>query len=194
MTVSPPNTHTYVVAMRVLLLSLATAALTVGAPSTAFGQNCQGRPGASAVEQYCEAIPDATGEPVQPSSERSDSASAGTPAVGRSTGDDLMAAGKDGKAVLALAGGASASRGGSGARDVERESKSSAAGARTPSERGAVAGVSAASEPSASPLRAVSASVQSGRTVGGEFLWVLAALTLIGLAAGWLRFRAHRSS
>lgn len=194
MTVSQPYSHPYVVVMRVFLLSLVFAVLATTVPSSAVGQDCQGRPGASAVEQYCEAIPDATGKPVQPSSEPSGSATAGTTPIGRKTGDDLRAAGTDGKAVLTLAGVTSPSRGGSGARDAPRNGTSSSTSASTPSERGAVAGVSAASEPSASPLRAVSASVQSGRTVGGDFLWVLAAVTLIGLAAGWLRFRARRSS
>lgn len=170
---------------RHFVLPLVVLGLATGLPTTASAQQCVGRPGASAVEQYCEAIPNASGDRVEPGGRSPASGVSGVPSRTAST---LQRAGADGATVLALV---------SAAGDVtpgDRAGRQEKGGTQeAQAEDGAVAGISAASAPSANPLKAVSSAVSSGTTVGPAFLMLLLGLTVIVLGTGWVRFRRGSS-
>lgn len=175
---------------RALVLTVALAVLGLTGAQQALAQACQGRPGASAIEQYCEAIPNGTGG-RESSRDRGASASGG--GISQATGRDLRAAGRDGAAVLALvgtgdgngSGGGGAAKGGS---DKRAGSGGSSGSPRSQDE------TPAAEPPSDNPLRAVKSAVSSGATVGSGFVWGLVALTLLALVVGWIGFRQRRST
>lgn len=181
--------------LRSITAPLAAAILaTALSPSAAGAQACAGRPGASAIEQYCEAIPDGDGDRVTgtgtgPSatsgSRGSAGAASGSVNLPSGTAGTLRAAGPAGKAVLGLVARESSASG-------ERPSKATNGTATTPGS--STTSIAPAKTPSDNPLRAVSSAATDGATVGSMFLWGLLALAVAALAAGWIGFRRNRGS
>lgn len=177
-----------------LLLRTVGVALLLGIlcwmPSAAAAQRCEAPPGSSAVEQYCEAIPDAggsqSGDSFARDSGRQDPGG-NVKNVPAGTQRTLRKSGKDGAAVVGLV---AASSGGGGGGDGPGPDS----GAKSTNEVGGVKGETASSaDPSGNPLKAVSASVENGATVGGGFIWALLVVTLLMAAVGWLAFRSGYS-
>lgn len=166
-------------------------AVVIGVAMPAAGaqaQGCQGAPGASALEQYCEAIPRADGGRERPSSSGSGSGGSGSQSgsgqssgVSSSTSSALSKAGADGQAVERLASGSTAksSKSSSG---KSKSSKDSAAGS-TP-DQGAVKSerVEGPADPSSSPLKAATNAAGAGPTVGGGLVWGLLGISALGAA------------
>lgn len=181
--------------LRSITAPLAAAILaTAVIPSSAGAQACTGRPGASAIEQYCEAIPDGDGDRVTGSSSGSTGSSSqggGVP-ISKGTAGALAAAGPDGKAVIGLLGRESAT----GSQGQKSKSGGSGNGttASSQSDGSAQSRVAAAKSPSDNPLRAVSSAASDGATVGSMYLWGLLLLAVVALGAGWVGFRRNRGS
>lgn len=182
--------------MRRLTLMISVAALVslaISGPATAQ-QSCQGRPGASAIEQYCEAIPDGTGSRETPGNKAASSDRTGQVPAG--TRGDLQSSGPDGAGVLALVaanggsgGGSNDGTGGTSGRSGDSgKSGTVSGGSGNGKVKGAVV-VPPAVSPSDNPLRAVKSAVSSGATIGSGFVWGLVALTLLALVVGWIGFR-----
>lgn len=167
------------------MLPALIAALIVLAPK-AMAQACTGRPGASAIEQYCEAIPEGTGERVGPSGSNGSSGKSSGSGISQSTSRELDKAGADGQAVLAIA----AAGGGDDQGGRSGGSETSGGSQRAPN--GTDVAAAAAQSPSDNPLKAVSSSVSNGSTVGSGFLWGLLALAVAAAAAAWVGFRRGR--
>lgn len=153
---------------RLAIIGALVATLLAAAP--AHAQTCEAPPGTGAIDQYCETIPGAKG----------DRSSLGggqgrEPAAGRSTDQALADAGRDGRAVLALPGGAPP-----GGPPPERASQSP---------EGRSGDAAARKQPSDNPLDAIASSIGSGPTVGGWFLWLLIASGLAMAALAWIRYR-----
>lgn len=185
-----------------LALAASVAAFAWGTPTVAHAAGCQGAPGTSALEQYCEAIPDAEGGRQSPgsgskSTGRSSSSSAG---VSSSTAAKLSGAGADGAAVEQLAGGVKKSDGKkskSSKKADDSSSDSAAAGAGSNGGDGDGGGtgglaVSAPADPSNSPLKATTKAVGSGPTVGSGLVWGLLAMSALG-AIGAVVLRRHNA-
>ncbi len=173
--------------------------LAITGPAAAQ-QSCQGRPGASAIEQYCEAIPDGTGSRQTPGDKASSSDK--TSQVPTGSRGDLQSSGPDGEAVLALVaasggsgggGGNSGAGGTSGGSGGSGKSGTASGGSGVGKVKGAAA-VQPAVSPSDNPLRAVKSAVSSGATVGSGFVWGLVALTLLALVVGWIGFRQRHTT
>lgn len=173
-------------------LTTLISVLVISAPQALAA--CTGRPGASAIEQYCEAIPDGTGERPGPSSKSTAKSGSGVP---EGTSRQLQNAGQDGQAVLGIvaasggsgAGGPSSGSGGKSATEKGQGSAPDAGEGVGESETTVVA----AKSPSDNPLRAVSSAVSNGATVGSAFLWGLLALTVVGAGVAWVGFRRNRT-
>ncbi len=175
--------------------ALALVAVTCGfgfaaAPTPANAQGCQGAPGASALEQYCEAVPRADGGRQRPTSgspasgsQSSGSGSSSSSALPPKTAKSLDEAGPDGSAVKRLA-------------DDGDQPASTSAGSGTGSggsssgDEGAVLAerVDSPANPDGSPLRAATNAAQAGPTVGGALVWGLLGLSALGaIGAVFLR-------
>lgn len=176
--------------MRPALVALMLAALLASAPS-ALAQQCTGRPGASAIQQYCEAIPDASGDARRPSgSSSSGSSGSGQPSVPSSARSQLEQEGDDGQAIIGLTSGSGgpsegASEGGSAG------SSTSGGPSSTPSASAAepVSSTTAAKVAEGGVLGAVSSSVSNGATVGDGFAGILVAMAILTGAFGWILLR-----
>jgi hypothetical protein len=135
----------------------------------ALAQRCQAPPGTAAIEQYCETVPSGTGE--RP-------AVAGVQAtLPPSTERALRASGGDGEALadLLTADRPRRARGGEGA-PMRRRWRA------------------VAPPVGSNPLNAVRASVESGATLGGGFVWLMTALTVLASGAAWWRHRRRSES
>lgn len=170
------------------VIAVAGVLLAAFAPS-ALAQACEGRPGASAIEQYCEAIPEATGDRVTPRENRERGSSGAD--VPSGTSQQLEDSGADGAAVLGLVAGSDGGNGGDGGGNGASSSKSSSGESASGDEKteAEAAAVAAASSPSDNPLKAVSSAVSNGATVGSAFLWGLLALAVAAAGAAWVGFR-----
>ncbi|MBO9531423.1 MAG: hypothetical protein J7513_00410 [Solirubrobacteraceae bacterium] len=180
---------------RTLGAALATTALLGTTAPVVSAQSCVGRPGASALQQYCEAVPEANGDRQKPQSSSSKD--------GGSTGDNLPSsskrvlgkAGDDGAAVAALAaaagggsGGAGGDSGGDGASGGSRSSDGSS-GASSESS-GSGSSVAPPSAPSGSALAAAKQAVETGPTAGPALAWSLLGMSVLGaIGALFLRRR-----
>lgn len=153
-----------IIARRTLAAALLAACCI---PAGANGAGCVGQPGASALEQYCEAVPTAEGGRQAPGS------GAGS-GVSSQTNQTLQASGADGASVAALAGGAEAG---------------SAASNNAQGGSGAQPAVDGPADPSGSPLAAAARAVSSGPTAGPTVAWALVGIALIGAASALLRRR-----
>jgi hypothetical protein len=154
------------------LLPTVIALLVLAAPAHA-DQTCVAPPGTAAVEQYCEVVPAAGGSqdrhrrdpaPIPPSTAQRLSRS--------SAGQDLLRTLGHDPVTAKHAGAAKAHR------------RSSAA---TP-------GTAAAPRPPGDdPLGAVTSALSSGPKLGGPFVGVLLALTVLMLGWGWVAYRRRAS-
>lgn len=189
---------------RLALVALMTPLFGFGLGSDAYAAGaCTGAPGASAIQQYCEAVPTA-GSKSQHAGEKSSSAST----VSSQTAATLNASGSDGAKVEALAGGApsasstksTSSSASSSSKNKKKKSSSGASGTSGGSGGSGSGGGSVAvkdlkvngpSDPSGSPLKAASHAVASGPTVGGGVVWGLVGVSALGvLGAVFLRRRS----
>lgn len=175
--------------MRTMIRSVTSVGLAVAlsfaVAAPAHAQTCEGRPGSAAVDQYCEAIPGASGNegPSSGAGSKGGKGSSGTTsAVDAGTGAALKAAGADGQALLTLAerGGSS----GGGGSDGAAPAKAPSTGGERPSGRVVEA-------PQGSPLRAVASSVDNGATAGRALLWGLVGATVLAAAVAIFRARAR---
>lgn len=190
-----------------LLLST-SAALAVGTlamPSVATAQSCQGAPGASAIQQYCEAVPrgdggrDSSSGGSGGSGGGSGSGSGGSQGVSAATSKALAQAGKDGAAVQRLASGGSGEAkkrsskrpGGSGGDESGTSTTGSGTSTGGSGSGAAGSGTGAAAgpkDPSGSPLNAAKNAASSGPTAGPAVAWSIVGLSVFGaLAAVGLR-------
>jgi len=157
------------------------AAAIVLAPSASAQSRCVAPPGSSAVDQYCEVVPDGTGG-------RSGDGGGGGGGGGVSgkTAKQLEQAGAAGAAVLELSGG----------KAKKPNKKDGASGG---SNAGSGSG-SASALPDTDPgtkstnvIEAAATSASDSARVGSGFIWVL----LAGIAAvggwGWISYRRRHS-
>lgn len=190
---------TFVTKLRVGTVALlAGAALGGGVPAGALAQGCQGQPGTSALEQYCEAIGTGTGGRENPGSRGSGSGSGSGSGVSGSTQRSLQGAGADGAAVSALAGGSGDSgSGGSGSGGSGGGSSSNDDGGASGSGSGSAGAsdvkgvtVEGPTAPDGSPLKAATQAASSGPVAGQAVTWGLVGLTALGaIGAVFLRRR-----
>lgn len=163
---------------RIPLVLLPILLLTSAPP--AIAQRCEARPGSSAVEQYCEAIPDGEGNQSAEDLADRQAPRADRGAVPPSASSALRAAGADGDQVLRLARATSPSTGSadtdSGGRRLENP-----AAKQDRSEADPV--------PGNNPIVAVKSAAQRGATVNDGFLWVLLLIAVGAAGLSWVRVR-----
>lgn len=162
-----------------------TALLAGAAVAPASAQSgCTGQAGTSAIEQYCEAVPNGDGS-------RTKSTSKSDRGTSKSTSQSLQSAGPDGAAVAALAGGTGGGSGGTGGSGSSDNSKSAAGGElAVKSER-----VSGPDDPGSNPLNAATQAASSGPIAGKAVTWGLVGLTGLGaLGALLLRRRSLQAA
>lgn len=178
-----------------LTLATASTGLAMGsAGAQAQGGGCQGPPGASAVEQYCEAIPRADGGRTKASGDGSGKN------LSERTNSQLGQAGDDGAAVKKLTDDGSTAPSGSGGSGSDSGS-GSGSGSGSDSDGGSGAGAVSGTTPtgvdapvdaSGSPLKAATNAVESGSTAGPALAWGVVGMSAFGAAAALLlRRRAH---
>lgn len=183
--------------VRARATALATGAILVVAiaPTAAQAEGCVGRPGASALEQYCEAVPSANGG-RQKANQGSNGG--GSKPYSSSTVKSLADAGADGAAVAALAAGAASN--GTSDSDLPKSSSkpnSSTTDSSGPDASGETAtdestqGVSDPAAPDASPLTATKEAVATGPTAGPALTWGVLGMSAIG-AIGAIVLRRRR--
>lgn len=176
---------------RTTALSVLLALSTTGTASPAFAAGgCVGRPGASALEQYCEAVPNADGSRDKPGAPGTSASSSGG-GVSSKTQAALDHSGKDGAAVAALAGasgggGNGNKPGGSGSASGGNSSGSSTSSGNGASGAAAIGGVAAAGavappkDPSGNPLKAAQSAAESGPTASSGVLWAVVGMSALG--------------
>jgi hypothetical protein len=180
-----------------LSASVTLAACTLALPGVAAAQSCQGAPGASAIQQYCEAVPRGDGG-RDTSGGGSGSGGRGGSGVNAATSKVLAQAGRDGAAVQRLAGGGSGAGNGSTKRKGQgngngngkqgssgQGSAGAGAGAGSGS-AGAGGSGSAASgpkDPSGSPLNAAKNAASTGPAAGQAVAWSIVGLSVLGAIA-----------
>lgn len=178
MTLSPSDLRP-----RRVALVIAVAGIGLGAgSSSAWAQagGCQGPPGASAVEQYCEAIPRADGGRTKAGGDSSGST------LSDKTAGVLTSSGSDGAAVKRL------SDDGSAPATDKKTSSAKSAGAGSGDASGtSPTGSSPESvvgpvDASGSPLEAATSAVENGPTAGPALAWGVVGMSAFGAAAALL--------
>lgn len=175
----------------VAVLGAAIASTFGGQVSAASAQGCIGRPGTSAVEQYCESVPQGDGGREKPSSNGAPAGSTDRERSGvdSATAESLRREGADGEALAAFAG---AGAGGSGTDNSPSgdtggaNPKSTASGENgddATSGRTTEPSAAAPKDSSASPLRAATQAAQTGPAAGSALVWVLLGLSVLGILA-----------
>ncbi|MDQ8045614.1 MAG: hypothetical protein REI11_13500 [Patulibacter sp.] len=181
------------IALAALIAPVMAGSLVSGASAAG---NCSSAPGASAIQQYCEAVPEANGGSQHSrsgSSKSSGSSGSSTSGVSSSTAAKLGSAGADGAAVEQLAGGTTSTGASSSSKSDKKKDKDGAAGTTGSGSGGSGTGGGAAgavkgikidgpSDPSGSPLKAATHAVANGPTVGTGVVWGLVGLSAIGAA------------
>lgn len=174
---------------------LGSVVLAFAAPPAAFAQGCTGAPGASAIQQYCEAVPRADGGSERPGGSDSGGSGGGSGSggsgsgVSSSTAKSLSEAGADGAAVERLTQGGSTSETPKAKKKSEKDASSTAAGSGTGSgptgSDGAVLAerVEGPADPDGSPLKAATNAVASGPTAGTGVVWGLVGISVLGAGA-----------
>jgi hypothetical protein len=165
--------------LRRLPLLLIVAFCLAPASASAQAGRCQAPPGTSAIDQYCEVVPDGTGG--------SSTSGPGpkTPGLSRAAQAALSRQGADGSAVVSLAGGGSSaparSSAGGQSPSQEKDQDPRPAGDHD---------VSGSGESRKGVLRAAASSAsQETQRIGGAFIIVLLVALIAMGAWGWLRFR-----
>ncbi|MDO9355480.1 MAG: hypothetical protein Q7T55_17395 [Solirubrobacteraceae bacterium] len=188
------------------LPALAAVSIGLGLPASSQAQGCTGAPGASAIQQYCEAVPSADGGTDKPggssnggsggsgsdSSSNSGSSTGSSDGVSAKTSRSLNEAGADGAAVERLAGGSEATS--SKGKSAPKAESVDPAESEATSDDGGVAAerVDGPSDPGGSPLKAATNAVASGPTTGSGLVWGLAGISILGVGAAVL-FRRRGS-
>jgi LPXTG-motif cell wall-anchored protein len=160
------------------LLVAAVLAIVV-APSASAQSRCVAPPGSSAVDEYCEVVPDGTGGSGN---------GGGGSSIPDKAATQLQKAGPAGQAVLSFSGEPDAGKqtpsdksgggkdGGSSASSVKPQLQDTDAGAK-----------------SNNVIEAAAASASDSTRVGSGFIWVLlAGIALMG-GWGWIAFRRRNS-
>lgn len=178
---------------RRLATTLLTCAFLGTLPAAAIAQECQGPPGTSAVDQYCESIPAAggTSRPGSSSGQSGASGSSGASSVS-GTVERQLAGSDDGQAVLGLAAASATPSEAQGGGSATSGNASNGSAETPASSQRPADSQNAANIPSTSALKAVSSSVQNGGTIGDAFIWALIGVTVIAAVAGWLSMRRRR--
>jgi hypothetical protein len=164
------------------ILALLAATLLIAAPAQAARSTCVGSPGTSAVDEYCEVVPDGTG---------GRGAGGGVGKLPPKTAKQLEAAGPAGATIQGLVDGddgvTPSSRTGGNAKD-----KASGSGGRTSSNKAQPNEVLVDQDVGASDhniFEAAAASTGEATRMGPGFVWfVLAAVLAVG-AWGWFSRR-----
>jgi hypothetical protein len=166
---------------RAPLAGAACLVALLGAAGPASAARCKAPPGTSAIDQYCEAFPTAGGS--TDTEERGGSRLQGRLSPG--TAKAFAKAGSDGRTLLDLPAAAGSSRTKPGTSTGNgRNSRARPGQPGENANRGTADGA-----PSSNPFRAVRSAVQSGTTLGGEFVWILIAIALALVAVAWVRYR-----
>ncbi|MFT4034157.1 MAG: hypothetical protein QM679_01115 [Patulibacter sp.] len=169
-----------------LLTGIGIAAMTAQAsPASAQGA-CQGRQGASALVQYCEAIPDSDG-----SSKPRGQASGNSRGTSSSTLRELAAGGTDGERLAGLLA-RSDSSSKSSARPTPKPTATTASSDAAASSSTAAPSVSNPPEPDGSPLRAAREAAAAGPTAGEGVTWALLGMSTLGALSAVLIRRKPR--
>jgi cobalamin biosynthesis Mg chelatase CobN len=176
-----------------IVVFMALAVVALMSPSSALAQRCEGRPGASAIQQYCEAIPQASGAGQRPSGGGQNTRGAASPQVRR----QLQNAGADGAIVLGLLA-ASSNNADDGGNGDGTANESGGPGGSDAGAGGVPSGTDGASaDPKVAEggvLRAVSSAVSNGSTVGNEFSGLLVGMAVLAAAFGWISLRRRHAS
>lgn len=171
--------------MRIALACLVTLLLAaVAAPSALAQSRCVAPPGSSAVDEYCEVVPDGTGGTGGGGSPGGSSGAGGVPGGAAS---QLERSGPTGDAVLSLAG---------GRRESQRESnkdetKRKDGGARATKPRPDQAQLPDQDQGRSgnNVVEAAAASTSEATRVGSGFIWVLLASVVAVGGWGWIAYR-----
>ena len=167
-------------------LTLAVPAAFLAGSPVASAATCQGAPGASAIQQYCEAIPDAQGAHRGPKTPAAGGESGQQP-LPSGTSRELRAAGPDGEAIERLAAGQSV--------PAKPKSTTPSPGQATPGTSGTSSGSDATTsgtnsvdddavdDPSTNVLTAATNAVSNGSTVGSGLAWGVLGMSTIGACA-----------
>lgn len=169
-------------------VALAAVACLPGGASAA--NNCQGAPGTSAVEQYCEAIPQADGgrqvppKRVPKNAQGAVKSSVPVPA-------DLRRAGEDGLAVARFA--ATAPTVDRSARPPSRTTPNADRASVEPASQpgGAGAPAQAAAVPNGTAFSGAGHALTAGPAAGPELAWSLLALSGVAAGSALLARRRH---
>jgi len=120
--------------MKLAFLVLAASLVVLAVPAVASAQECQSIPGRSALDQYCQAVPDGGGGQSVKGKPRPDRSVGDTTPSG--TARKLRAAGSDGRVALALPAAVPAGASGTGGGDRGSGAASSGQGVGSGSDQG----------------------------------------------------------
>lgn len=175
-----------------LSASAAMAACTLALPGVAAAQSCQGAPGASAIQQYCEAVPRGDGG-RDTAGGAGGAGGRGGSGVNPATSKVLAQAGKDGAAVQRLAGGGPAAgnggastskpKGKQGASKPGASGGGAASGTAGSGAGGTGGSASGPKDPSGSPLNAAKNAASTGPAAGQAVAWSIVGLSVLGAIA-----------
>lgn len=152
-------------------LVLLALALLLVVPGRSAAAGCKAPQGTSAVDQYCETIPDEKGD--QGTGPGQDG---GSPISDRTAGA-LVARGKDGEALVRALG-----KDPTQVKPVKRGKELEDA-----------KGVSRPDAPSSNPFTAVTRAVSGTSTIGSTFFLALFAVVLLTLGSAWVGWRRNAS-
>jgi hypothetical protein len=165
------------VAVLCALLGLSLCATTGAGAATTAASRCVAPPGTSAIDQYCESVPDAAGGKGTSGGDAGGTAGG----VSKTAAKSLKREGADGAAVLALAGGPAPE---SATKGKHKTSKSPASAPKRPTDTSAA--------PAAKPndiFQTTAASLGDVSRVGTGFVWLLIG-SIAGVGAwGWVGYR-----
>lgn len=168
-----------------LLIALAAAVLAVAPASAQF---CDAPPGTSAVDQYCENPPSASGN--------SGGGGGGGTTLKPSghTVRVIAKSGERGKELNRYLGQQAASSGGSAVASNGSSAKDGKGKGRDTASSKTKSAAQAPSQQSTSPLGAVQSAASSGSTIGNGFIWALIAIALFIAGTAFVRHRRKSAS
>ncbi|MDA0185485.1 hypothetical protein OJ997_34580 [Solirubrobacter phytolaccae] len=171
-------------------LVLFTVLATGGFSAPAAAQDCEAPPGTAAIEQYCESVPDATGNrATRKGDTRGETRSKDPqPQVDEPTLREIEDAGAQGEQLgRVLRGGDAPQR----KQEKQAETREAKVEKPKPTRTDTAAQRTPVDTPvpvqAGSPLSAVGAAVSGGDTVGGAFPLVLLTIAVLIGGAGWIR-------
>jgi cobalamin biosynthesis Mg chelatase CobN len=171
--------HTIIRTVRRFVLIVVFGFAVSAAPAPAA--TCQAPPGTSAIDQYCEVVPDGAG-----GSSTGGGSGPNTPGLSRGSEAALSRHGADGQGVVALAESTARSSAGSASAGSQKQSRRGKTPQSLLSERKHASSVE--SRNGVLQAAASSASQEASRA-GGAFIVVLLAAIVAMVGWGWMRFR-----